>query len=263
MVRNLAGNILTRCFRQKYSILFSSKVSKMSTELNWKSEKYKYLTTYQTRNRDDWIPLQGLKTWKQYAQDKDLPHPAAPLAGNIIDNTNNESLSDKISIFNGDITNLKIDAIVNAANSRLKRGGGVDGAIHKAAGKYLQDECDSLNGCETGHAKITGGYELPAKYVLQTVGPRGEQPEALKACYLNTLRLATENNIRSVAFPCISTGIYGYPNEAAAHVAVYNVRKFLERESDKIDRVIFCIFLEVDKNIYQQVLQTYFPVVKA
>ncbi|KAH1009036.1 hypothetical protein HUJ04_001465 [Dendroctonus ponderosae] len=107
MVRNLAGNILTRCFRQKYSILFSSKVSKMSTELNWKSEKYKYLTTYQTRNRDDWIPLQGLKTWKQYAQDKDLPHPAAPLAGNIIDNTNNESLSDKISIFNGDITNLK------------------------------------------------------------------------------------------------------------------------------------------------------------
>ncbi|KAH1016985.1 hypothetical protein HUJ05_007723 [Dendroctonus ponderosae] len=107
MVRTLAGNILTRCFRQKYSILFSSKVSKMSTELNWKSEKSKYLTTYQTRNRDDWIPLQGLKTWKQYAQDKDLPHPAAPLAGNIIDNTNNESLSDKISIFNGDITNLK------------------------------------------------------------------------------------------------------------------------------------------------------------
>lgn len=96
--------------------------------------------------------------------------------------------------------------------------------------------------------------------VVQTVGPRGEQPEALKACYLNTLKLATAHNIRAIAFPCISTGIYGYPNEAAAHVAAYNVRKFLENESDQIDRVIFCIFLDVDKNVYEAVLQTYFPV---
>nr|XP_054595122.1 ADP-ribose glycohydrolase MACROD1 isoform X4 [Nothobranchius furzeri] len=152
-----------------------------------------------------------------------------------------------------------------AANKTLLGGGGVDGAIHRAAGPLLKKECASLNGCETGEAKITCGYGLPAKYVIHTVGPIAQggvgeqQRRALKSCYKNSLEAATSNAARSVAFPCVSTGIYGYPPEQAVHEALAAVREFLDAHHDKLDRVIFCVFLPMDKELYLQNLPLYFP----
>ncbi|XP_026185489.1 ADP-ribose glycohydrolase MACROD1 isoform X2 [Mastacembelus armatus] len=177
----------------------------------------------------------------------------------------NEKLDGKISLYSGDITKLEIDAIVNAANKTLLGGGGVDGAIHRVAGPLLKKECASLHGCETGEAKITCGYGLPAKYVIHTVGPIAqggvgeEQKKALRSCYKNSLTTATENGARSVAFPCISTGIYGYPPEQAVHEALATVREYLDAHHDKLDRVIFCVFLPKDKELYHQNLPLYFP----
>ncbi|XP_044061095.1 ADP-ribose glycohydrolase MACROD1 isoform X3 [Siniperca chuatsi] len=151
----------------------------------------------------------------------------------------NEKLDHKISLYSGDITKLEIDAIVNAANKTLLGGGGVDGAIHRTAGPMLKKECASLHGCKTGEAKITCGYGLPAKYVIHTVGPIAqggvgeEEKKALRSCYKNSLITATKNAARSVAFPCISTGIYGYPPEQAVHEALATVREYLDEHHDK------------------------------
>ncbi|KAK2853038.1 hypothetical protein Q7C36_008239 [Tachysurus vachellii] len=150
-------------------------------------------------------------------------------------------------------------------NSSLLGGGGVDGCIHRAAGHYLYEECHSLNGCETGKAKITCGYDLPAKYVIHTVGPiaRGNvgqvQREDLTSCYKSSLKLMEEYSLRSVAFPCISTGIYGFPNEPAADIALNTVRDWLKENKDKIDRIVFCVFLENDYGIYNRKMSDYFP----
>ncbi|XP_056133942.1 ADP-ribose glycohydrolase MACROD1 [Lampris incognitus] len=179
----------------------------------------------------------------------------------------NEKLDQKISLYSGDITKLEIDAIVNAANKTLLGGGGVDGAIHRAAGPKLRNECATLNGCETGQAKITCGYGLPAKYVIHTVGPivmegvTEEERSALRACYRNCLETAMtpQHAARSLAFPCISTGVYGYPPEQAVHEALSTVREFLDEHHDKLDRVIFCVFLPTDKELYLKNLPLYFP----
>lgn len=168
------------------------------------------------------------------------------------------ALADKVSLWQGDITSLEIDSIVNAANSSLLGGGGVDGAIHRAAGPTLKKECATLGGCQVGEAKITGAYKLPAKYVIHTVGPQGEKPEKLQACYESCLSLVKENKLRSVAFPCISTGVYGYPQKPAAKVALTTVKKFLLENNESIDRIIFCVFLKEDKDIYLELLQKYF-----
>ena len=157
----------------------------------------------------------------------------------------------------GDITKLKVDAIVNAANSSLLGGGGVDGAIHRAAGPELLSECRTLGGCRTGEAKITKGYNLPAKHVIHTVGPiysgSASDPEDLKNCYFNSLELAKENSLHSIAFPGISTGVYGYPKEDAARIALKTVRDWLSANVDYEMEITIVNFSEADYQIYRMI----------
>jgi O-acetyl-ADP-ribose deacetylase len=158
-----------------------------------------------------------------------------------------------------DITMLSVDAIVNAANESLLGGGGVDGAIHRAAGPELLEECRLLKGCKTGDAKITQGYRLPAKHVIHTVGPvwrggRHGESALLASCYRRSLRLAAEHGIRTIAFPCISTGVYGYPPDQAAETAVRTVRETQRSLPHEIE-VTFCCFSPHDHEIYRRVLE--------
>ena len=158
-----------------------------------------------------------------------------------------------------DITQLDVDAIVNAANTSLMGGGGVDGAIHRAAGQQLVAECMTLNGCPTGEAKITKGYRLKARHVIHTGGPvwhggRNGERELLKSCYRNSLKLAAKHGLQSIAFPCISTGVYRFPADQAAEIAVGSVRQFLETPSS-IQTVIFCCFSEADRVKYETLLE--------
>ena len=171
-----------------------------------------------------------------------------------------------IKVIQGDITTLAVDAIVNAANEMMLGGGGVDGAIHDAAGNELFKACLKVPEvcpgvrCPTGEARITLGFNLLAKYVIHTVGPvyrdgQHGEPEKLAACYRNSLALATENGCKSIAFPCISTGVFGYPIEEAAKIAVREVREFLAAKSAEGMEVTFCCFSERDKTVYEQVLE--------
>ena len=167
----------------------------------------------------------------------------------------------EIEIIKGDITKLKVDAIVNAANKSLLGGGGVDGAIHRAAGKDLVAECRTLNGCETGQSKITKGYNLPAKYVIHTVGPvwyggDKNEPELLKSCYTTTLALAKENNIKTIAFPAISCGVYRFPIEQACKIAFDSVNEFISK-SDCCEKIIFIDINENIIKIYERLLNEY------
>jgi O-acetyl-ADP-ribose deacetylase len=162
----------------------------------------------------------------------------------------------KIDIVRGDITKLAVDAVVNAANTSLLGGGGVDGSIHRAAGPKLLEECRMLGGCKPGEAKITRGYDLPARFVIHTVGPvwsggnRGEA-ETLASCYRNSLQLAAQNGIKSIAFPAISCGAYGYPISDAAQIATKTVRDFV-RANDQIEKVIFVLATEEIFSAYQR-----------
>ena len=162
----------------------------------------------------------------------------------------------KITVIQGDITKLACDAIVNAANCTLLGGGGVDGAIHRAAGRGLLEECRKFGGCQTGEAVITGAYDLPCRYVIHTPGPvwhggTYHEEEKLSACYLNSLTRASEKQCRVIAFPCISTGVYHYPPEKAAEIALKTVQSWTGAFPEE---VIFCCFSERDRKIYEQLL---------
>lgn len=157
-----------------------------------------------------------------------------------------------------DITTLELDAIVNAANSRLLGGGGVDGAIHRAAGPNLLKECESLGGCKAGNSKITKGYRLPAKYIIHTVGPiwnggKNKEEEKLASCYQTALQLCLDHNIQSVAFPCISTGVYNFPKERAAEIAVATCSEFQNAHPSTPD-ITFCCFAREDVDRYLKLL---------
>jgi len=164
-----------------------------------------------------------------------------------------------IKIVKGDITELKIDAIVNAANNTLRGGGGVDGAIHFAAGLELLKECISIGFCDTGDAKLTKGYNLPAKYVIHTVGPiygheNKNEEDLLKNCYINCLMLAKESRIKSLAFPGISTGVFRFPKELACQIAIGAVNNFIKENPESFDEIIFALFDDVNYEIYKKVI---------
>lgn len=168
----------------------------------------------------------------------------------------------KVELIKGDITQLKVDAIVNAANKTLLGGGGVDGAIHRAAGPELLEECKKLGGCETGEAKITKGYKLPAKYVIHTVGPiwhggGNKEEELLANCYRDSLELAKKNKLKSIAFPSISTGAYRFPIEKACPIAFRAVREFLDKNPFVFEKIIFVLFSDRDFDIYNEAYPNY------
>lgn len=170
-----------------------------------------------------------------------------------------KDILEKIIIEKNDITKMDVDAIVNAANTSLLGGGGVDGAIHRAAGPELLEECKKLGGCPTGEARITKGYKLKAKYVIHTVGPvyrnRPEDARLLSSCYKNSLLLALKHGIRTIAFPAISCGVYGYPITEASKIAVDTVCKFLE-ENKGIEKIFFVLFSEKDFDVYYNYLNS-------
>ena len=173
-------------------------------------------------------------------------------------NQNQEIMLSRIEIFKGDITTLNIDAIVNAANTSLLGGGGVDGAIHRTAGNQLLEECKTLNGCPTGEAKLTKGYLLPAKFVIHTVGPvwnggNRNENELLKSCYTRSLQIAKEQDLDTIAFPNISTGVYRFPKHKAAQIAITTTIDFL-KTNDTPKKVIFAIFDEENLQIYNQLI---------
>jgi len=158
-----------------------------------------------------------------------------------------------------DITTMKVDAIVNAANRRLLGGGGVDGAIHKAAGQGLYDACLKIGGCMEGEAVITDGFDLPAKWIIHTVGPiygneDGKEASMLHSCYTQSLYLAMDNKVKTIAFANISTGVYGYPIEKAAPIAIDSVKEFLKEEEHQIEKVYFVSFSDEDLEIYNKII---------
>ena len=189
------------------------------------------------------ITRKGIEVFKQYELKK-------------------KSMLNRIQIIKGDITTLKVDAIVNAANTSLLGGGGVDGAIHKVAGVELLKECRKLNGCPTGEARITKGYRLPARYVIHTVGPiwhggKNREDELLASCYKKSLKLSVRNKIKSIAFPAISTGVYRFPAERATRIAVQEIKKFLSEDSS-IRKIIFICFDEKMYIVYLEIIKEIF-----
>ncbi|XP_072277570.1 ADP-ribose glycohydrolase MACROD1 isoform X2 [Pyxicephalus adspersus] len=242
----------------------SGKIDLSSPSITWREAKNFLKTLTQKQRREhygtrNFIKVKNIPTWKDLAKKVKAKQPE------VVKFPKNKDLIEKISLIKGDITKLEVDAIVNAAKHTLLGGGGVDGCIHKAAGPLLKHECSFHGGCETGQTKITCGYLLPARYVIHAVGPVAEgnpgpqQKEDLHNCYKNSLYMATEGKLRTLAFPCISTGAFGYPSDEAADVALETIRSYLDEHKDKFDRIIICVFTAKDEEIYLNKLPEYFP----
>eukprot|EP01004_Peranema_trichophorum_P006792 NODE_5599_length_993_cov_33.908046_g5023_i0.p1 GENE.NODE_5599_length_993_cov_33.908046_g5023_i0~~NODE_5599_length_993_cov_33.908046_g5023_i0.p1 ORF type:complete len:300 (+),score=52.12 NODE_5599_length_993_cov_33.908046_g5023_i0:70-900(+) len=237
---------------------------------DWKPEGYRkrILSSYM-ENRDENELCTTIEKWKKRKQNdgtkisdittwKDLVD-SSPFATETRYFKFNSKLNEKISIYQGGVTDLQVDAIVNAANSRCLGGGGVDGAVHSKAGRLLVLECAAYPGCATGESLITKGYKLPSRYVIHTVGPIGEDPTILEKCYVNSLTLASKFSLRSLAFCMISTGIFGYPLDEATHVALATIRKWMEANPNLIDRIIFACYLPHEYDTYLELMPSYFP----
>ncbi|RDW80433.1 macro-containing protein [Coleophoma crateriformis] len=213
------------------------------------------------------IPISEIPTIPLLYKLKKLT-PAPPSSSSLPNPS--QTLNDKIGLVRGDITTLEVDAIVNAANESLMGGGGVDGAIHRAAGPGLLKECKGLGGCDTGSAKITDAYRLPCNRVIHAVGPIWDRDWAersekdLRGCYTTSLQLAAENRCKSIAFSALSTGVYRYPSKDAAQVAIKAVKDFLEGgDGDKLNKVVFCTFADKDVAAYDEWLPKFFPPVES
>ncbi|GAP90368.1 putative macro domain-containing protein [Rosellinia necatrix] len=207
------------------------------------------------------IPADEIPTLRQLYKSNKM----GPSSWGVMHNSSS-AYNHQICVIREDITTLAVDAIVNAANSSLLGGGGVDGAIHRAAGPELLAECRTLKGCDTGSCKITDAYHLPCKKVIHAVGPVYHTSNtwyceaALRGCYQSALELAVQNNLKTVAFSAISTGIYGYPSYDAGNIACAAVKSFLDTEDGKkLDKVIFVTFMEKDVRTYNRILPRYFP----
>ncbi|EAY18998.1 Appr-1-p processing enzyme family protein [Trichomonas vaginalis G3] len=206
------------------------------------------------------VTLAELPTWDADGPNVLASHPILPQIYPL-KKANNE-INKKISVwFKGDSCKLQCDAIVNAANSKLKAGSGICGMIFKAAGNELVDACKKAGYTETGHAALTPAFKLPSKYIIHAVGPKGEQPSELRSTYLSTLNYMDNDKIKSIAFCAISTGKYGYPVEKATHIALMSVREWLEvpENLQKTERIVFVVFNDKDVEVYSQLMHAYFP----
>lgn len=227
---------------------------------SWNFRRFQTSTQQPYPSHINMAPIKTLKEIPTLTSLYKLKH-LAPAASTV--SGASSAYNDRICVIRTDITKLEVDAIVNAANESLLGGGGVDGAIHRAAGRELLYECETLDGCDTGDAKITDGYELPCKKVVHTVGPvywrtkkHGQHTSLLQSCYRRSLDLAAENGCKSIAFSALSTGVYGYPSKEAAETAIGEVKKWLDTDTkaDKLDRIIFCNFMEKDQDAYFECL---------
>jgi O-acetyl-ADP-ribose deacetylase (regulator of RNase III) len=171
----------------------------------------------------------------------------------------NDSINKKISLYQGDITALEIDAIVNAASPGLKGGGGMDAAVHSAAGPFLMKECKSFDGCAPGETRLTKGYKLPGKNVLHSVGPLGKESEILTSCYKTSCDLIEKHGLKTVAFSCIGTGAFGFPLPDATKIACATMREWMESHQESVDLIIFCVYSNKELDEYKKNLATYFP----
>jgi len=208
----------------------------------------------------NFVTLETIPTWQQWFKTnvsvyKSEVLKAPPKAAPSL------TINERISVWQGDITGLEIDCIVNAAQHSLEGGPGIDAAIHAAAGPRLKKECLTLGGCATGDAKITCGHRLPAEFVIHTVGPTKEDLEALSQCYINSLNIIKLERLKSVAFCCISTGVDGVPHQTAAKVAIHTVRTWLDEDDNykHVNRVVFCVYTKDDLKIYRHYMPRYFP----
>ena len=229
----------------------------------------KFRSSFHLKQKDiDYINEKGLDTIRQHAADFIAKREAPAYIANDGKQTpmRGHPVFNLIKTIKGDITKVTdVQAIVNAANNSLLGGGGVDGAIHRAAGPELLTECRTLHGCETGEAKITKAYNLPCDYVIHTVGPiwnggRNREEELLANCYFNSMKLARDNGIRSIAFPSISTGVYSFPVELAAKIAVRTVARFLQENPDSFDLVEWVLFDTQTESVYEAEVMLYYTI---